>query len=650
MYPQLYKRRFSTEKAYLKLVVFAICVVNCISSNAQKFKDPYNDSVFLSGNYFSQLDFKRIDKLLNQPKLLTDKQHYYLLYAKGLKFYVDGKFEQSILTYERALPLKNRFKVKPYVHGIFLFYMATSYSTQSNLKEKTLNALISADSIFLLTKKPFPLGKSRDFIVQLFLQEGKIDLALTWINEAEVFFNQLNTPFPDQLILSKAGIYNQLGDRKRNKEYYIKSLELCNELIKRNDLIQRFDIKTRVLSEKGIALSNLGKSEEAIQLYKEAQEINLHNGMIEGAISQSFNLFHEYMKLKKYKEGIEIGNYIIQKRKEQKSTNRLNEIHLKLADAYADMGDYKKSNQHLFLYNKYNEEFLKEKYSSSLTELSTQYKTKEKDQKIKTLRKEKTHEAKLKKAKERQLILSVIGLGIVFILLIIAIVTTIKFNKARIRINVQAEQLNKQNMQLDSEIKQKNFLFRELHHRVKNNFQLIISFLRLQQNATGNKDSEQFIQNVEMKMNAMSMVHEMLYREGSTEVIPLNDYLLELGESVISVIGDAKCDAEISISGSLILMDIERAIPLGLVINELVTNSIKYADVEELSIEVNLQDADTFFILSFEDNGRGFPVDFSPNKSKSLGTRAVYLLMQQINANINWKNNPGALWQFTIPK
>ena len=101
--------------------------------------------------------------------------------------------------------------------------------------------------------------------------------------------------------------------------------------------------------------------------------------------------------------------------------------------------------------------------------------------------------------------------------------------------------------------------------------------------------------------------------------------------------------------GSAITVSIDKAIPIGLVTNEILINSLKYANEDELEILIELKNEGDSFSILIRDNGVGFPENFNPETMNSLGSRAILLLMKQIDAAVSWKNDAGASWKLTIP-
>ena len=279
-------------------------------------------------------------------------------------------------------------------------------------------------------------------------------------------------------------------------------------------------------------------------------------------------------------------------------------------------------------------------YSRELAQNLADYQTKE-------IEKEKITETKLKQLARQQRDWISYVLLIVVILLIIVFVFMYRFSLAKKRIQTQSNELAANNIQLGELIHDKEFLFKELHHRVKNNFQLVIGFLRLQEKYAGNQSIEYFIRQSEMKLNAMAMVHEMLYREQTNELVDIRQYLYNLGESIIGTA--SVIDVEFSCEGDTVLLPIDKAIPIGLTTNEIIFNSLKHTNQEELTIRIVTTKIDDRLLVEINDNGEGFKTDFDPASSNSLGVKAIQLLMEQIGGTTEWRNDNGAHWFLKIP-
>lgn len=200
---------------------------------------------------------------------------------------------------------------------------------------------------------------------------------------------------------------------------------------------------------------------------------------------------------------------------------------------------------------------------------------------------------------------------------------------------------------LKQSLKEKEILLQEVHHRVKNNLQIILSILNLQQNAIEDIAMLTFIKEIQNRIKAMSFIHELLYRANDFSKINFSDYINNITNNLIysysqKQLVNLKQDIE------PVILDLDRAIPCGLIINELITNSLKYAFKNGLGgeVSISLKQNDGIILLKIEDNGIGFPNNLNFRDTKTLGMQLVIALTEQIGGNITLDNSNGTA--FTI--
>ncbi|TDU80849.1 PAS domain S-box-containing protein [Prosthecobacter fusiformis] len=186
-------------------------------------------------------------------------------------------------------------------------------------------------------------------------------------------------------------------------------------------------------------------------------------------------------------------------------------------------------------------------------------------------------------------------------------------------------------------LEEKEVLLREIHHRVKNNMQIISSLLQLQTSALHDPADVAIFQDCQARIHAMAMVHDRLYRSGNLSTINFGDHLRELASLMARgqaarmshILMDVQCDD--------VELDLDKAIPLGLIATELITNAFKHAfkDREEGRITILLQKSeDKHMILRISDDGHGIPVNDDPISARTLGLRLVRSLSYQMRAQI----------------
>jgi PAS domain S-box-containing protein len=195
-------------------------------------------------------------------------------------------------------------------------------------------------------------------------------------------------------------------------------------------------------------------------------------------------------------------------------------------------------------------------------------------------------------------------------------------------------------------IEQKEVLLREIHHRVKNNLASVISLLNFQLNNNSNEELTRIIIDIQMRIRSIALIHEHLYRSENLDRIPLANYI----ESLSVIIMTAFSGHRIHMIHDLDPIDvsIETAVPMGLIINELLTNAFKYAFPKgapgEIHIRLKKEDGEQCFLV-VEDNGIGLPEDPSMDSEKSLGFYIVRILVEQLAGNIKIVREKGTSFQ-----
>jgi two-component sensor histidine kinase len=204
---------------------------------------------------------------------------------------------------------------------------------------------------------------------------------------------------------------------------------------------------------------------------------------------------------------------------------------------------------------------------------------------------------------------------------------------------------------LQSSYDEKVLLLKEIHHRVKNNLQIIVSLLRLQKRQIADTATQQQILDSESRIRSMALVHEKLYRSTDFSSIDFDDYLKTLVNQLVRLYATNTGQIRIDVNMRGISVDINQSIPLGLIMNELISNAMKYAFPEgrpgELSISGMQQGESNVFTV--RDNGIGIPEDFDWRTTKSLGMHLVIMLTDQLNGTIELEKGEGTQFRITLP-
>lgn len=197
--------------------------------------------------------------------------------------------------------------------------------------------------------------------------------------------------------------------------------------------------------------------------------------------------------------------------------------------------------------------------------------------------------------------------------------------------------LYRSKLALSQQMNEREILLKEIHHRVKNNLQTVSSLLSLQARSIEDKKMKSLIKSSQNRVISMAMVHEMLYMRDDLSKIEYRSYVQELAEYLVRSIKGTSSNITLDIDIPDIKLGIDTAIPLGLLINEAITNALKYGikDDSEGAINISLKkDDDAAFELNIWDNGVGFPETITYKTTKSLGLKLIHNLARQLKGSI----------------
>ena len=193
-------------------------------------------------------------------------------------------------------------------------------------------------------------------------------------------------------------------------------------------------------------------------------------------------------------------------------------------------------------------------------------------------------------------------------------------------------------------------LLKEIHHRVKNNLQVVSSLLSLQSNTVDNAQTRKLLRESQDRIHAMALVHERLYRSNDFAGIDVKGYLSDLVEHLRTSYRTERLG--VTVDCDQVFVSLDTAIPLGLIVSELVTNAFKHGFPNGASglVKVTARATGTSAcMLVVEDNGTGMPTGLAVGTTSSLGLHLVNILVEQIEGQVTVKNDNGAHFAITFP-
>ncbi len=339
--------------------------------------------------------------------------------------------------------------------------------------------------------------------------------------------------------------------------------------------------------------------------------------------------------------------------------------HQLLAEVYETQGDLPLALRHQKQFKALSDSIFTQAKSHQVSEMQTVFETTQKEEQIRTLRQQNQVKT-LQAARQRSTNQALIGGALLSSLLAGVLFNRYRF-KQRVnqRLRGQQAEINQKNQTLehllgeqdqlltqkDGLLAEKELLMKEIHHRVKNNLMIVESLLEAQIDRTDNAKVLLALLESRSRVQTIALIHQFLYRSRNATQLQLQPYVETLVEQLSQAMG---CSGRIAfrLDVAAIDLDADVAIPLGLILNETLTNACKYAFPGSAtgSVRISLRTpAPQALQLEVADDGIGLPEDFDLSQSLSLGMRLVVGLVNQLGAAVSFTNEPGCVCRLSIP-
>jgi PAS domain S-box-containing protein len=212
------------------------------------------------------------------------------------------------------------------------------------------------------------------------------------------------------------------------------------------------------------------------------------------------------------------------------------------------------------------------------------------------------------------------------------------------KVQARTTDLTAANVQLKASLQEKEVLLQEIHHRVKNNMQVISSLLNLQSSSVDNPQALEMLQDSQQRVRSMALIHEKLYRSDNLARIDFAEYINDLTSTLFHSYNAHRKGITLALQADNVFLGLDQAVPCGLIINELLSNALKHAFPNrqggEIRIGLHLTEPQQV-TLTIADNGAGFPADLDFRKTDSLGLQLVNTLVNQLDGTIEIEVDQG---------
>ena len=205
--------------------------------------------------------------------------------------------------------------------------------------------------------------------------------------------------------------------------------------------------------------------------------------------------------------------------------------------------------------------------------------------------------------------------------------------------------------QIEGSLREKEVLLREIHHRVKNNLQIISSLLNLQVGFTADKKTNEILEESKNRVKSMALIHEKLYQTKNFMSLDIHEFITELIDNLFNSYGTETSDIKLDLQIENVNINADQAVYVGLIVNELVSNSLKHAfnklqpelkgDTQKKISICFQKDLNGWYTITIGDNGCGFPKNIDFKNTESLGLQLVMSLVKQLEGEISKSDNVG---------
>lgn len=432
-------------------------------------------------------------------------------------------------------------------------------------------------------------------------------------------------------------VYLGLGKFKDAYEYFQNALKI--------------KLKEGSLEDIASTYNNLGELYEKQNNLKQALEYYAKSVIIQDSINDHFGAAASFLdigalKLKKSDAdgAIYCLNKSVNQAEQVSAIKELSKAYLLLSRAYEKRYQTDQALKYFKLYNSTQNEIQVNENSKLLTQMELKHINEQKQQELEFLKKENSlQENSLVVRRSLNIFL---GVSLVLAVLFLLMLGIYSNNRKKSNLILQSKYLN--------EVKQKEekeTLLKEVHHRVKNNLQIINSLLRLQSYQLEDNATKTLFTDCQNRVASMALIHEKLYRTDDLATINIEEYVNELTEGLLSSYA-FHANVKIEVETSVKNLGINTIVPFGLILNEIISNSLKYGfrHMNEGVISLNLsKDNKGIYTLLIGDNGLGYDAEvFNKNERETLGIELIKTLTEQLDGEIELLDSPGTFYKLTF--
>ncbi len=434
------------------------------------------------------------------------------------------------------------------------------------------------------------------------------------------------------ILTNLGGLYGKSGDTAKEMKFYEESLSLNREINNSVGVANSLRLIASIYNEEG-------DTDKALQYLSENLIILEDKGYNDGVIGSLTEISKIYLQKNELNKSLLYAKRAMDISLKEGSPNRISIVSELLSKIYQEQNNWKNAFDMETLHFKMRDSLKNTEVQNSLIEQASAHKLEKKQQEIELLSaKNVIQELKLLKNKNSIILISVA----LFLTLIIAIAAYRGYKK-NLLIN---KLLEKQKIEISRQNEVKKTMLQEIHHRVKNNLQVVNSLLRMQSNKIEDKNINCVFKETQSRIRSMAKLHEKMYQSGGLDTFNTKEHITLLVEEIVANYAVGK-KIKLNLNIDDVLISSKTMMPLSLIINEMISNSLKYAfeGMDEGVISVKFSKINKKCELIVSDNGVGYTPD---PESNGLGLRLISSFTRQLNGGMEQINDYGTTFKLTF--
>jgi len=627
-------------------------------------------SYFLFVLFFSAVTFaqttKQLDSLKNKAFTTKSDSLKTILYNKISKDYAPLSFDSAYHYAKKNLTLAQKTKNEEHLIEAYAV-MGLAYDYQSNIDstlfwyQKALVLAHQQDNIPKLIKIYNHIGvsyffdtkydksiqnyhKSLEYSLQI---NDSVGIARCYNNIGLIHEKQRNYKEAIQFNLkslaiketfsSKAGLIHPLtnlstisiiqNDFKNGEKYMQRMLAICQELKDTTLIAVSYSNLAKIYAMNGLSKQSGVYLQKTIDLMGNVDDKFEYSQLLFD-LAGTFEKSGAFKKAEKsYLEAIHISEKL-------RKRELLEKAYKELSDLYRKNKRFPKALKYYDKYTQVKDSFFTVDKLRAVSDIEAKYQTQKKEQQINLLK------TNIKQQKRFWFwVSSLAGL--------ITLLTFLFFYIYKKR----SDELATKNIVINKALLEKETLLKEIHHRVKNNLQVISSILSLQVRYLKNPKAIAAIKDSQNRIEAISLIHQKLYSKESITAIRIKDYIDSLVESIITTLEIEPDNIRYTSNIDNLLLEVDTVTSIGLILNELILNSLKHNfNKDRLNLQITLYKENNSLVLTIKDNGKGIIDNFDFQKTNSYGMKMISSVSKKLKASISFKNENGLSVKLLIKK